>query len=344
MTDVLVQQKWISQISPSLERFSRLDQKSYKFRCPICGDSQKNKTKTRGYIFLHKDTYFMKCHNCGASMSFSNFIKSEFPHYYHEYRLELFRERQGQADLVLKFDDPVTETTPEDPGMTIAEEFLTIDMLPKDHPAVQYASSRCIPESKFSRIIYTDNFKNWLLSVTDKYANRPMPWDKRIILPLRDRDGSIFGVQARAIDKEAKQRYITIKFDDKKPKLFGLDELNTSLPYFIVEGPIDSLFLPNAIAICGGDVSLSLADIENKKNAILIFDNEPRSKDTIHRMEKAIEMGFKISFWDVDSRVAKDINDLVLKGHKPLDICKKFYSNAISGTAAKIKLTHWKKI
>lgn len=344
MTDVLVQQKWIQLISPNLERFSRLDSKSYKFRCPICGDSQKNKTKTRGYIFLHKDTFFMKCHNCGASMSFSNFIKNHFSHYYHEYRLDLFKERQSKAEHVLTFAEVETEDSPEVPTKPIEQEFVTLNMLPSTHPAVLYASSRLIPESKFDRIIYADNFKNWLLSVTDKYVNRPMPWDARIILPLKDENGNIFGVQARAIDKAAKQRYITIKFDDKKPKIYGLEKLNTSLPYFIVEGPIDSLFLPNAIAICGGDVSLSLAGIPNKKNAVLIFDNEPRSKDTIHRMEKAIDMGFSISFWDYDPRIAKDINDLVMKGYRPLDICKRFYNNAVSGMAAKIKLTQWKKI
>lgn len=160
--------------------------------------------------------------------------------------------------------EPTIEPTVEQPKLSMAVCSSPINTLPLDHPAVVYIKSRKIPERIWSELEYTDNFKDWLLSITDKYANRPMPKDKRIILTLKDKKGKVFGVQARSINPLSKLRYITIKFDDNMPKIFGLDRLNTALPYLIVEGPIDSLFLPNAIAICGGDVSLSLKNIGDK--------------------------------------------------------------------------------
>ena len=74
-----VDSKYVNLISARLEKFKRVKTDLYNFRCPICGDSKKNKSKTRGYIYSVKSNTNFKCHNCGASMSLNNFIKKVDP-------------------------------------------------------------------------------------------------------------------------------------------------------------------------------------------------------------------------------------------------------------------------
>ncbi len=70
-----IDSKFIGLVSSRLEKFKRVKANLYNFRCPICGDSKKNKSKTRGYLYAVKDNTNFKCHNCGASLSLNNFIK-----------------------------------------------------------------------------------------------------------------------------------------------------------------------------------------------------------------------------------------------------------------------------
>ena len=47
------------------------------FRCPICGDSKKNKLKKRGYFYRKTGTFY--CFNCGTSMTGYDFLKAICP-------------------------------------------------------------------------------------------------------------------------------------------------------------------------------------------------------------------------------------------------------------------------
>ena len=71
----LIDSKYIGIISSRLQKFKRVKPDLYNFRCPICGDSKKNKSKTRGYLYSVKADMNFRCHNCGASMTFSNFLR-----------------------------------------------------------------------------------------------------------------------------------------------------------------------------------------------------------------------------------------------------------------------------
>ena len=75
----LVDSKYIGLVSSRLPKFKRVKANLYNFRCPICGDSQKHKNKARGYLYPIKVNTNFKCHNCGASMSFNNFLKEIDP-------------------------------------------------------------------------------------------------------------------------------------------------------------------------------------------------------------------------------------------------------------------------
>ena len=83
----------------------------YNFRCPICGDSKKNKSKTRGYLYAVKANTNFKCHNCGASMSLNNFLKHVDPAVHKQYVMEKFKEGHTGRSFVteepeFKFETP----------------------------------------------------------------------------------------------------------------------------------------------------------------------------------------------------------------------------------------------
>lgn len=336
----ILERTYIGIISPSLDRFRWVDNNTANFRCPICGDSKKSKIKARGYIFLHKGKYFFNCKNCSASLRFPTLLKKISESLYDDFRHELIG-----GDKIQKNPEPINNLPTEELAQNEPVNnngIVPISSLPDDHIAVSYCRSRAIPEKRFSELLYTDNFKNWVVEVlgAKKYAKRHLPWDKRLLLPLRDRSGNIIGVQGRALDKNSKMRYITIKKRDLDPKIFGLDKLNLEQPVFVVEGPIDSLFLPNCIAVCGGDLNIPLS--VEKENVYCLFDNEPRAKDTIIRMENAINKGYNVLFWDIPTQY-KDINDMVLKGgYSVRDILLQVKKNSARGAKAKVALNNWK--
>ena len=102
-----VDSKFIGLVSSRLEKFKRVKSNLYNFRCPICGDSKKNKSKTRGYLYNVKANTNFKCHNCGASMSFNNFLKQIDPAVQKQYALEKFKEgHTGRNFVCLLYTSP----------------------------------------------------------------------------------------------------------------------------------------------------------------------------------------------------------------------------------------------
>ena len=107
----LVDSKYIGIISPRLQKFKKVKNNLYNFRCPICGDSKRNKTKTRGYLYAIKANVNFKCHNCSASMSLSNFLKTLDPVIHKQYAVEKFKDGHTGRNFVVeepefKFEAP----------------------------------------------------------------------------------------------------------------------------------------------------------------------------------------------------------------------------------------------
>ncbi len=159
----------------------------------------------------------------------------------------------------------------------------------------------------------------------------------RIIIPFRDKEGNLFGYQGRSLAPKAKLRYITIMLDEEQPKIFGLDRIKDDKPVYIVEGPFDSTFLKNSVAMAGSD-----ADVRTFgwSNYIWIFDNEPRNREIVNRISKVIDRGDKVVIWPRKIQ-QKDINDMVLAGHNVQDVVD---SNVYSGLEATLKFNDWKKV
>lgn len=284
-----------------------------------------------------------KCFNGCKSTPFNAFVKNNYPALYSEYKLDILREKTGSTSKKVESDNINTSTIVNDQADTIVRYDISIDTLSEDHEARKYIQERKIPEVAFSRILYTDNFQDWVMNVlkATKYSGNRLPDDKRILLPLKDRKGNIFGVQGRSLDPNSKARYITVKKHDKYPKIFGLENIDDTKPILSVEGPIDSLFLPNCIAFCGGDVNVPIN--VPPENVYVILDNEPRSKDTVIRMRNAIQKGYNVMFWNVPTQF-KDINDMIKKGgYSVRDILKMIKHDSRRGAAATVSLSLWKR-
>jgi hypothetical protein len=286
----------------------------------------------------------MKCHNQCGSMGFGYFLKTHYPELYNDYKFEAFREESdNKPAFVAKLDD---ETAPEPQEIkTDIYQYLTpLSELPDDHEAKKYVLGRQLPKRAIDKMYFTPSYKLLVEEFNPKYKNGKyrIPADPRIVLLMKDANGNVTCCQGRKIRENNHARYITIKKDDMSSKLFGLDSIDRSKPIIVVEGPIDSLFLPNCLALCGGDVGESLKEFDKDK-IILAFDNEPRKADTIDRMKRAIELGYSVVFWNIDTRY-KDINDMVKNGIDMreilYDICKRSYS----GLKAKIMMAEWAKL
>ena len=137
-------------------------------------------------------------------------------------------------------------------------------------------------------------------------------------------------------------RYLTLKFNaENEPLIFGLENWNERGHITVVEGPLDSLFLRNCIAVGGADFGC-LAGLVDKENTTIVFDNEPRNKEIVKRMEKIIQDGWTICIWP-EKTSEKDVNDMIIAGQTSKEIEGVINRNKFSGLQAKFKLSGWKK-
>ncbi len=330
-----VDQEFIERTSYKLNKFKKVKDGLYNFRCPYCGDSQKHKNKARGYFFLIKMRMVYKCHNCGIGRTTANFLKDISPEIYSEYQLEKYRQNAtGKGTSVEKLVVP--DSTPKFTNKTTFSSGLKkISDLNIEHPAKQYLLNRQIPEEQLGRFYYADHFKQWVNTQQHTFDNlqndRP-----RIIIPLVGSDGTWFGVQGRSMAATSTLRYITIMFEDKL-KLFGQDHVNPEETVYVTEGPFDSTFITNAIAMCGSDVDHRSLPYRDR---VWVFDNEPRNKQIVQRIDAAIRAKESVVIWPTSIK-HKDINDMVLQGLDPAAIIK---DNTYSGLEAELKFTNWKKV
>ncbi len=321
--------KYINLISIRLDKFSKKKDNLYNFRCPYCGDSVKNKNRARGFFFLMKSDMVYKCHNCGVGRNLANFLKDLDVTLHDEYIMERFkvgltgRGSNTANPPMAEFKKPVFVKTP-------LSELQKISELNNSHPAKEYLLKRQIPEKYLSKFYYAEDFHAW--AKTDTKLK-----ESRIVIPLMSKSGKLFGFQGRALDKTAKLRYITTILDDKYVKLFGLDSLDFDRTIYVTEGPFDSLFLSNAIAMCGSDVYLEKSIYRDR---IFVLDNEPRNLQIVQRYDKLITAGEKVVIWPSIIK-EKDINDMVISGLNPQEIINQ---NTFQGLEAKVKFTTWKKV
>jgi len=329
--------KFAQMLSGRLDNFKIRHTNPYKinFRCPLCGDSQKSRSKARGWLLEKENTLLYYCHNCGASQSFSYFLKGLDQIAYNDYVAEKFISKANNEPKESKTDDSLFKTkAPTFNKTNPLTKIKKISQLKHDHPVKKYIQQRKIPPQHHYRLYYARHFKTWINSILPRKFENVGKDEPRLVIPFLDENGKCFGVSARGFDPKG-IRYITIMFEER-PKIFGLDKVNFNEPYYIVEGAIDSFFLSNAISMNGAEGNGNAAN----DRAVYVFDAEPRNKEIHKRMDKVIKNGHKICIWPTDVP-GKDINEMYLSGANPEKIIEE---HTCSGLQAELKFAEWRKV
>ena len=321
----LVDSKYIGLVSSRLQKFKKVKTDLYNFRCPICGDSQKNKSKTRGYLYSVKADMNFRCHNCGASMTLSNFLKEIDTVLHKQYVFERFKTNSTGRGTVV--EEPVFKF--EVPKFKPKIDLPKASEVPR---AREYLKKRKINPTQF---YYADKFKAWTNSQKKTFDNIDKD-HARIIIPLFYED-TLIGFQGRSLDPWIQPKYLTVMFHDDSPKIYGLAQIRRDAPVFVTEGPFDSTFIRNSIAMCGADGDVGKWGVSTP---VWVYDNEPRSTEITSRISNTIDRGDKVVIWPTNIK-EKDINDMVLAGHDVQTIVE---SNVYDGLKAKLQFNTWKRI
>jgi len=340
MSNPWIDVKYANILSGRLEQYKVKKSNPYlaNLRCPICGDSQKNKFKARGYLFQHKGEMSFKCHNCGIACSFGNFLKKLDGLLHDEYTKEHYLNKEAPVK-VERVIDPLIDMRPP--------KFLTkgsplkklkkISQLAWNHPAKTYILKRKIPNEFHGKLFYCPRFAEWTNSIIPGKIESTKRDEPRLIIPLLKEDGTFFGYQGRSFDPNTKLRYITIIFEEYT-KIFGLDAVNKDTTTYVFEGPIDSMFISNSIAMLGSDIKLD----SSFKDPVFVYDNEPRNLQIVKKIDSMIDKGYNVMIW-TDDFPQKDINDMIMAGHDAEHIKIIIDQNTFNGLEAKMNLMKWKK-
>lgn len=330
--------KYLTQISHKFEIFKKKNDYLWNVRCPICGDSQKNKRKMRGYFFRKDNDLMYKCHNCGHGAHFGTMLKQMDTLLYKEYVLERYAD--GGNRKKFGTERTVKEVVKiEKPEVSLWTHLMDcLYDLPADHEVIEYVNGRGLPKDSHKRLYFVDNIKN-VVQLNYKYKESIRTEEPRLAIPFVNENGKLTALSMRGMRGEA-LRYILIKIDEDAPTVYGMDNVDKTLPVTVVEGPLDSLFIKNSIA-CAGTSFNKIEELGlDKDNTRIVFDNQPKNAEVCKLVEKYVGMGYKVVIWP-ETIGEKDINDMVIAGINVQDIID---SNTYQGLSARMKFTSWRKI
>jgi hypothetical protein len=344
--------KFINMVSPQLEKFSWKKDNLAACRCPICGDSTKNKNKTRGYFYTKNNDFFYKCHNCGVGHNLYNFLKEVSPSMCKEYSLERYRNGEnGKSNYKKPEGKEVFTFKAEKPKFKkkdkLLNELTCLADLPSDHTAVKFANMRKIPKQHWKLLYYTDDFTSFGKSLDGEATL----WGKeeRLVIPFFNSHGDVVGAQGRVLtmagEVQAREtlRYITIKAKKSIDSLwYGLWRIDPKKTVYVVEGPIDSYFLDNCVAMVGASSYKSIPSHLKNSKLVFVMDNEPRNVQVVNYNRELIKMGHKVMIWPENIQ-EKDLNDLAYR-ISTRKIQRVVDDNTTDGLEAELKLKKWKKV
>lgn len=336
-----------TRLSPWLRNFKQVRQYAWVFSCPLCGDMSKGKQKARGYIYRPGTANHLnyKCFHCAASMSMGSFMKDQYPDIYKQYVFQRYEET-SKAHVAHKNIKEVMDIVPKAVPKTVLVTDAALDGLKpcaglKDsHPVAKYLSKRMINKDLWHLLYYSTEFVKYVNSQSPgKFDLKKVEEHPRLIIPYFNAHGKMFAFQGRAFDAR-EPKYITIKLDEDAERIYGLERVDYSKRIYCTEGPIDSLFLPNAIAVSGSSFDSPTMQAL-KTNLTIVGDNEPRSREIIKIVKKNIDMGYSVCMLP-HSVKEKDINDMVKAGFTLNEIHDMIDANTFRGAEALLKFSQWK--
>jgi hypothetical protein len=262
-----------------------------------------------------------------------NFIKFIDPGLVKEYALERYKNGETGNN---NYPKPSLDEFKAKPVFVPKDiDLPTIESLPDEHHAKAYILSRKIPVEYQRKLYFTDDFKAFVHKMgVDKELKDD---DQRIIIPFHNAKNELVAFQGRALG-ESKVKYITIKLQEDTDKFYGLDTVDWTKKVYVLEGPIDSMFINNSIATA--DSNLTAVGVND--DVVLVYDNEPRNKEIVKNIDKAIKNNFAVCLWP-ESMEYKDVNEMVMNGVSPDEIKNIIDTHTFSGLRANLEFTKWKK-
>ena len=327
--------KYLGMISHKLPLFKKKNDRLWNFRCIFCGDSQRNKLKARGYLFEKSGGLIYKCHNCDMGTNLGKLIDLVDPGLARAYRLESYKDRVAANNET--FVIPKEEVVVARSKIILDDLLPRLDQLPDHHRAVEYVKTRRIPKDRWNDLYYARDMK-LLEQLNPAYEGR-LASDERLVIPFRREDGLLTGLTGRSMGNSS-LRYVTVRITDD-PLIYGLDRVKRGKTIYVTEGPIDSMFLDNAIAAGGTDFARALYNVTGE-NVVLIFDNQPRNKQVVKRVESFAARGYSMIIWN-SSWKWKDINDAIISGASSSEVEYILNKSTFKGLALKLAIRDWKK-
>lgn len=328
--------KYVKLLALKLDRFKVIREEPIlaNFRCPECGDSAQNKWKARGYLYkTSSGGVNFVCHNCGSGMGIKKFLKKHDIHLYEEYVMETMKERS--PSMIVEHVEKIHKKIIKSP-----EGLISMSSLNPFHPAIKYWKSRFLPEDRMVDAYWTEDYCQWVNDkvIPDKFDLNKVKSVGRIVLPVRNHENNITGYTGRSINND-KTKYISITENGYNSLgFYGSELVAPDEVRYVVEGPIDSMFLPKCVALMG------VSRTANYKNAIQIFDNEPRNNAVINKIKKTIKASRSVVIWDKKYDGLKDLNDIIMSGVKTNELKRYIDSRAFSGARAMIEIAMWAKL
>ena len=331
--------KYVNLLSTQLERFARKGESLYNCRCPFCGDSSKNKHKARGYVYGVEGKLNFKCHNCGHGTNLYGLISHLDPNLAKQYRLETFKEgfsnNQPKVTNTLDFKFQPKKQKKKN---VLDENFTTLDKLADSNDVKKYVIDREIPRESFSRLYYIHDVQK-LEDIFEDYKDRVIGNESRLGIPFYDSKGNVVALSCRAIDNN-RLRYLTIKISKDFPLIYNLPNINHTQEIYVTEGPIDSMFHPNAVAAGSTDFK-KIEQLLPIEKLTYVFDNQPRNLQLMKIIEN-VNPQAKVVIWP-DQIEQKDIKEMILDGYTKSQVLEMIQANTHSGLSLKLALAKWRK-
>lgn len=335
--------EYIHRISYRLTKFKQIKENLYTFRCPLCGDSEKDLNKTRGYF--HKDnkkpSMRFKCHNCGENYYFSQFLELFDNVLYKEYILNKFKTKKRPAEkrVIYSNDSNKMKKLKRKKEINMFSDLPKIADLDNSHPAKQFLLQRQIPEKEFSDLYFAEGFQSWTNTIIpEKFSEGALKYNEpRIVIPFRTYEGYEYAYQGRSFaDTSNKFKYITIVVNDIGTRTYGLNRIDAKKDIMVVEGPFDAMFIDNCIAAAGSDLRTDIGDI-------FVLDCEPRNKHIVKKLKGLLKKDKTIVLLDSLKYNKMDINDLIMTGMTGEEVKSLLLENTYKGVMGTLALNRWSR-
>jgi hypothetical protein len=309
---------------------------SYEAGCPICREGNSWNKKRRLYYL--PESGVMCCHNCGWYSNTMKWVLEVSGLTYNEIVNEIKANEFNVIDIsteTVSVSSFEVESLPKDSINLLSKQ--QVDYYHDNkivQQAVQYIKSRKLDTAvNAPPAIY--------LSLTDSVHKN------RVCLPSYDTNNKVVYYQTRSfLENDDRPKYLS-KINSPK-NVYGIENVTDIHKYiYLFEGPIDSFFIENGVAIYGIQENSTQSLTEYQRdilskyyymNTVWVLDNQHIDTASREKTKLLLDRGENVFIWPRSLSKFKDFNEMCMKYNLD-EIDHKFIeSRTFSGSDAKMQL------